>query len=400
MVLFRLTALTLALSFLFTACVAAPAPAPAPAAPAAPAAEKPAAAPAAAAAQVCKIGLLDAMTGDSAVWGQSDQKGAQMAVDEINKAGGVGGAMKLELVTEDNRMAPADSVTGFKKLAEVDKVPVVVGVSGSTISFSTCPETAKYKIVAMTANATNPNLGPKCPPYFYRMMPSDAAQGPEMVKVLEYFKQTDVPILYINNDYGIGVRDAVVNEMKAKGYKPTLVQPFEWKATDFRTELLKVKELNPKAAVLIGYVEEIGLMLKQAKEMGIQTQWVGEVDAVTKEVPEIAGAGAEGFVALYPGSRLTDEYKKFADAFQAKYNTAPTVWAEFAYDAVKLAAMAMEKAGNVCTGDAIQQNLRQVSDKYVGPSGPKQFLPEDNVVHPFYEWDIVKDGKWVIFEKK
>ncbi len=366
----RLIGLLLALSFLFAACSAG-------------------------APKTYKIGLLDAMTGDSAVWGQSDQKGAELAVNEINKAGGVNGT-PLELVTEDNRMVAADSVTGFKKLAEVDKVPVVIGVSGSTISFSTCPLTANYKIVAITTNATNPNLGSKCPPYFYRMMPDDNAQGPEMVKVLEYFKQTQAPILYINNDYGIGVRDAIVNAMKAKGYQIPLIQPFAWNGTDFRTEILKVKDLNPQATFLIGYVQEIGLVLKQSKELGLNTQWIGEVDAVTHEVPDVAGAAAEGFVALYPGSRTTDAYKQYGTAFQAKFGTAPTVWSEFAYDSVKLAAMAMQKGGY--SGDGIQANLRTVAASYTGPSGPKAFQPDNNVVTSFYEWDIVKNGQWVIFD--
>jgi branched-chain amino acid transport system substrate-binding protein len=345
----RIIGLLLALSFLFSACTAG-------------------------GPKTYRIGLLDAMTGSSAVWGQSNQKGAELAIDEINKAGGVNG-VPLELVTEDNRMAPADSVTGFKKLAEVDKVPVVIGISGSTVSFSTCPLTATYKIVGITTNATNPNLGSKCPPYFYRVMPDDGAQGPEMVKVLEYFKQTQAPILYINNDYGIGVRDAILAGMKAKGYNSApLVQAFAQNGTDFRTEILKVKDLNPPATFLIGYTQEIGLILKQSKELGLNTQWIGEVDAVTHEVPDIAGAGAEGFVALYPGSRITGDYVKYSAAFQAKFGTAPTVWSEFAYDSVKLAAMAMQKGGY--SGDGIQAN---------------------NVVTSFYEWDIVKSGQWVIF---
>lgn len=343
-----------------------------------------------------KIGLLDPMTGDNAVYGQSDLKGAQLAVDEINKAGGVNG-VPLELVVEDNRMAAADSVTGFKKLAEVDKTPFVFGLTGSTVSFSTCPETEKYKIVAATTNATNPNLGAKCPPYFYRLMSSDAAQGPAMVEVLEYFKGTEAPMLHINNDYGIGVRDAVVGEMKAKGLTPTQIVSFAPGATDFRTEILKVKDTNPKVVFVVGYVKEVGLIAKQAKELGLEAQLVASVDAVTNEVPQIAGAAAEGMIAMYPGSRLTPAYQQFADAFRAKYQIAPTIWAEFGYDAVKLAAMAIAKGGY--SGEGIQKYFREVAENYVGPSGPKQFAPNDNVVHPYFEWDVVKDGQWTLYQK-
>jgi len=353
--------------------------------------------------EVYKIGLIDAMTGDGAVWGHSNLKGATIAVEEINAAGGVNG-VPLELVVEDNRMSAADTLTGLKKLAEVDKVACAIGLSSSTICFAACPETEKYKMTVITCNATNPRLGPECPDYFFRVMCSDAFQGPEWVRVLEYLYEKGVtdkleaPVMYINNDYGIGVKDAFVGEMEKCGYTVTLEQPFEWGATDFRTEIMRVAETKPKVTFLVGYVKEIALIVKQAKELGFETQWVADVCAVTKEIPEIAGEAAEGMLGLYPGSRLAPEYKEYKEKFLKRWGEAPTVWSEFAYDSVKLLAMAIEKAGY--DGTAIRDALREVAEDYVGPSGPKKFMPGDNVVYAWYEWDIVKEGKWVTYERK
>jgi branched-chain amino acid transport system ATP-binding protein len=132
-------------------------------------------------------------------------------------------------------MASADTLTAIKKLAEVDKLPAAFGISSSTICFAACGESEKYKMVLLTTTATNPGLGAECPDWFYRVMPSDAGQGIEMVRVLEHFGVTEAPIMYINNDYGIAVKDAFVAEMERKGYTVTLEQPFEWGATELRS---------------------------------------------------------------------------------------------------------------------------------------------------------------------
>jgi branched-chain amino acid transport system substrate-binding protein len=345
--------------------------------------------------EVYKIGYVDGMTGDGAVWGQSGLKGATIAVEEINDAGGIDG-VPIELVVEDNRMASADTLTAVKKLAEVDKLPAAFGISSSTICFAACGESEKYKMVLLTTTATNPGLGAECPDWFYRVMPSDAGQGIEMVRVLEHFGVTEAPIMYINNDYGIGVKDAFVAEMERKGYTVTLIQPFEWAATDFRTEILKVSELNPEYTVLVGYVKELGIIPKQATELGFETQFIIDVCGITKEVCEIAGEASEGLMGVYPGSRLTDEYKDYAAKFNERWGEPPTVWSEFSYDAVKLLSMAIEKGGY--TSEGIKGALREVAKDYVGPSGPKAFQPDDNVVAPWFEWDIVENGKWVTYE--
>jgi branched-chain amino acid transport system substrate-binding protein len=390
--------IVVAIAVLMAACAPAPTSAPATSAPAQ---QAPTSTPSAAKPKTYKIGLVNAMTGDMAVWGQSDLKGATIAIEEINAAGGVNG-VPLELVVEDNRSTAADTVTAVKKLAEVDKVPVVFGLGGSTLCFAVCPESAKYKMTMLSTSATNPGLGPKCPDYFFRLMSSDAFQGPEWVNVLEYLHkkgvtdQLEAPVMYINNDYGIGVKDAFVGEMNKRGYKVTVEQPFEWNATDFRTEIMKVAATKPKVTFLVGYPKEIGLILKQAKELGFETQWVIDVCAVTKEIPELAGEGAEGAIALYPGKRAGAQWTEYEAKFRKRWGEPPTIWSEFAYDAVKLIAMAIEKGGY--DGTAIRDSLREVAENYVGPSGPKKFMPGDNVVYAWYEWDVCKNGQWVMYE--
>ena len=139
------------------------------------------------------------------------------------------------------------------------------------------------------------------------------------------------------------------------------------------------------------------IVIKQAKELGLDTQWVTDVSMVSKEVPELAGAAAEGVMGLRAGSTQTPEYKAFHDAFMKKYNEEPTIWSDFAYDTMMLVAKAIEKGGY--TADGIQKALFDVAATYTGPSGAKKF-DQYGISQGVYEWMIVKDGQWTLYEKK
>jgi len=374
-----------------TAPPAAPAPAAAPTqAPAAPTAQ-----PAAAKPDVYKVGLINHLTGDAAAYGQSMKKGTELALDVINGAGGIGGT-KVEVIFEDDRLNAADAQTAFLKLTQSDKVPVIMGSSSSSISLSLCPKAQENKIVQISSVSTAPSLK-DCGKYFFSAMASDDAQGPGWVEVANYLKATEVAVMYLNNDYGIGVKDSFVNAYTAKGGKVLIAQPFEVGAKDFRTEILKVKATNPKVVFIVDHVAEGSIVIKQAKELGMDVQWVTDVSMVAKEVVDLAGTATEGVMGLRAGSTQTKEYKDFEAAFQKKFSEAPTIWSDFAYDTMMLVSKAIDKGG--CNSDGIQKALFEVSKTYVGPSGAKAFN-EFGISQGVYEWMTVKGGQWVVYEKK
>ncbi len=383
-----------------TAPTSAPAAAP-PLAPAGPtvalAALAPTTAPAVNAAQpsAYKVGLINHLTGDAAAYGQSMKKGTDLALDVINGAGGING-VPLQVIYEDDRLNAADAQTAFLKLVQVDKVPVIMGSGSSSISLSLCPKAQEMKIVQISSISTAPSLA-DCGKYFFSAMASDTAQGPEWVNVANYLKATEVAVMYINNDYGIGVKDTFVAAFEKDGGKILIAQPFEVGNKDFRTELLKVKATNPKVIFIVDHVAEGSIVIKQAKELGMNVQWVTDVSMVAAEVPQLAGAAAEGAMGLRAGSTATPEYQSFHDAFVKKYNEEPTIWSDFAYDTTMLVAKAIEKGGY--TADGIQQALPEVASTYVGPSGAKKF-DANGIATGVYEWMIVKNGEWTIFQKQ
>ena len=323
------------------------------------------------------------------------KKGTELALDVINGAGGIGGT-KVEVIFEDDRLNAADAQTAFLKLVQSDKVPVIMGSSSSSITLSICPKAQENKIVQISSVSTAPSLK-DCGKYFFSAMASDTAQGPEWVKVAEALGAKEAAVMYINNDYGIGVKDTFVQAFEAAGGKVLIAQPFELGAKDFRTEVLKVKETNPKVTFIVDHVAEGSIVIKQAKELGLDTQWVTDVSMVAKEVTDLAGAAAEGAMGLRAGSTQTPEYTAFHDAFVKKFNEEPTIWSDFAYDTMMLVAKAIEKGGY--TSDGIQKALFEVAESYVGPSGAKKF-DQYGISQGVYEWMIVKDGQWTVYEKK
>ena len=354
----------------------------------APQATQPAAATQPPAGQVCTVGFINHLTGDAAVYGQSMKKGVELALDKINANG-----EKIRVIFEDDRLSAADAQTAFLKLVDSDKVPVILGSGSSTVTLSLCPKAEERKVVLISSISTAPALK-QCGDYVFSAMASDDAQGPEWAKVAEYLKADEVAVMYLNNDYGIGVKDAFLSSYKGK---VLIAQPFELGAKDFRTEILKVKATNPKVVFIVDHVAEGSIVIKQAAELGMKVQWVTDVSMVAQEVIDLAGAAAEGIMGLRAGSTQTPQYKEFEEAFRKKFNEPPTIWADFSYDTMMLVAMAIDKYG--CNSEGIKKGLMEVSQDYVGPSGPKAFN-EYGISPGVYEWMIVKDGKWVLFEKK
>src|SRR4030042_1298764 len=207
-----------------------------------------------AAPKVYKVGFISHLTGDAAVYGQSMKNGTEKALEVINSAGGIKG-VPLEVVYEDDRLSPADAQTAFLKLVGTDQVPVILGSASSTISLSICPKAQEKKVVQVSQVSTAPSLK-NCGKYFFSVMASDTAQGREWVKVAKHLGVKEAAVMYINNDYGIGVKDTFVKAFEAAGGKLLIVQPFELGAKDFRTEILQVRQKNPKVVFMVDHVAE------------------------------------------------------------------------------------------------------------------------------------------------
>lgn len=343
-----------------------------------------------------KIGFVNHLTGDAAAYGISMKKGTDLALKQINDAGGVNGR-KLEVIYEDDKLDNNQAVAAARKLIEQDKVQVIMGSGSSSKSLAIGPIINDAKVVQISSISTAPDLN-KIGPYFFAVMPSDFAQGAEWANYAKKAGIKEAAVMFINNDYGVGVKEIFIKKFQENGGKLLANVGFQEGGTDFRTELLKVKDSGAKTVFIVSHVKEGGLIMKQAKQLGLQAQWIGDTAVQTKEVPEMAAGGAEGMLALSVGLKTHDKYKAFETAYKAMYNEDPTIWSDFAYDTTMLVAEAY-KAGNN-DGPAIAKYLHGLKD-WAGVTGPVTFdaqgIRQAEGAFTLYQ---VKDGKWVLYTGK
>jgi ABC-type branched-subunit amino acid transport system substrate-binding protein len=349
------------------------------------------------AADTVKIGAAFALSGSIAVYGEGFKKCVDLAVEEINAKGGIKGK-KIEIVYEDNKSNPKDCVTAVRKLITVDKVPVIFGPAGSSNFMAVAPVAQENKIVLLSAQGAAVGLT-KAGDYIFRVFPSDTLQGPHLAKLAISMGFKKLPVMYVNNDWGLGLKDAFVDAFKKMGGTVTDIIAYDEKKTDYRTELLRASKGNPPAIVNLTYINEGAVQFKQAFEMGIKTQWLCGSAARAPKMVELAGKAAEGVMGTYPSvSQNTKQYQAFKEAYKKKYGDDKIpIFGDYNYDMVYVAAKAIEKGGY--TADGIRKALPQVAKGYKGVTGDKTFDAERSPKFAEYGIWIVKDGKIEDYKK-
>jgi ABC-type branched-subunit amino acid transport system substrate-binding protein len=343
-----------------------------------------------------KIGAAFALSGSIAVYGEGFKKAVDLAVEEINAAGGIKGK-KIEIVYEDNKSTSKDCVTAVRKLITVDKVPVIFGPAASSNFMATAPVAQESKVVMISAEGAAPALT-QAGEYIFRVFPSDVLQGKGVSDLCISLGYKEVPVMYVNNDWGLGLKNVFVENFKKAGGKITDEIPYDEKKTDYRTELIRATKGNPKAVVNLTYLNEGAVMFKQSYEMGIKTQWIAGSAAKGPKLIELAGKAVEGIIGTYPVvSQETKEYKAFKGAWKKKYGEDKIpIFGEYNYDMVYITAKAIEKGGY--TSDGIRKALFEVAKGYRGVTGDKTFDQDRGVGAEYGVWTI-KDGQIVDYKK-
>ncbi|MCD6147756.1 ABC transporter substrate-binding protein [bacterium] len=343
--------------------------------------------------KVVKIGAVLVLTGPDAKAGQSAKQGIEMAVEEINASGGVK-SRKIKVIYEDDGGEPQKSVSAVQKLINVDKILAILGPMWSSCVLAVAPIVESKGVVILSPTASSPKIT-YAGDYIFRNTYSDAIEGAKTAefasKELKYGK---AGILFINNDYGVGLKDAFKRKFEELGGKIVIDEGYDPKTTDFRTILVKVKERSPEVIYIAGY-SEMGQLLRQMRETGIKIPVLSCIMFEISDIAKVAGKAAEGVIYAYPsydpekGNEIT---LKFAKKFKEKYGTLPDPEAAFSYDAVKILALAMEKGG--FTSEDIKNALYKIKG-YNGITGKTSFDENGDVIKPVgfkrvhngkYEW--------------
>ncbi len=302
-----------------------------------------------------KIGLLNEMTGGNATFGTSAANGAKLAFKEINAKGGVLGK-QIEAVVADNKSEPSESANAMTKLATQDKVVAVTGVfsSSNAIAASSVAESSKMPFLAV--GATNPKVTVdektgKVKPYTFRVCFIDPFQGTVGANfVLNNLKAKKAAILVDNSsDYSKGLV-AFFKEAFTKGGGAIVAEEaYLQKDQDFKSILTKVKSLNADVIYVPGYYEEVGKIVRQARELGITAPMVGADGWDSPKLVELGTAPALNntfFTNHYSVDDQSAASKSFVDAYKKEYGQVPDALAVLGYDAANLLVDAIKRANS------------------------------------------------------
>ena len=307
-----------------------------------------------------KIGFNFEETGDVASYGTAEQKAAKLAVDEINKAGGVDGK-QIEITDKDNKSELSEASTVSTNLVTQAKVNAIIGPATSGGTGAAITNAAKASVPLITPSGTQDDLT-KGQDYLFRTTFIDSFQGKILSKyVTDNLKAKKVVLYYDNSsDYAKGIAKAFQEEYKGE---IVATETFASKDTDFQAALTKFKGKDFDALVVPGYYTEAGKIVNQARGMGIDKPIVGGDGFNSEEfISQATPAAATNvyYVSGYSTSGdMTAKAKKFLEAYKAKYNEEPSMFSALAYDSVYMVAEASKGAKNSVD---IKENLAKLKD--------------------------------------
>lgn len=339
--------------------------------------------------KVVKIGFNFEETGDVASYGTAEQKAAKLAVDEINKAGGVDGK-QIEVTDKDNKSELSEASTVSTNLVTQAKVNAIIGPATSGGTGAAITNAAKASVPLVTPSGTQDDLT-KGQDYLFRATFIDSFQGKILSKyVTDNLKAKKVVLYYDNSsDYAKGIAKAFQEEYKGE---IVATETFASKDTDFQAALTKFKGKDFDALVVPGYYTEAGKIVNQARGIGIDKPIVGGDGFNSEEfISQATPAAATNvyYVSGYSTSGdMTAKAKKFLEAYKAKYNEEPSMFSALAYDSVYMVAEASKGAKNSVD---IKENLAKLKD-FEGVTGSITMDKNHNPVKSALMIGL-KDGK-------
>ena len=316
-----------------------------------------------------KIGVNLELSGAVASYGQSLESGIDLAIKEINADGGIDGK-KIVPVKVDNKSDLTEATNGALKLIDQDKVSAIIGAATSGDTVAQVQIANDKKTVLLTPSGTAPNVtvndDGKLNEYAFRTSFIDPFQG----NVAANFAINDLKIknaaIYADSasDYAKGLAAAFKETFTAAGGKIVSEESYVAKDTDFSATLTRIKGKNPEFVFIPGYYEEVGLIIKQAREMGITAPFMGADGWDSPKLIDLAGAESlnNTFITNHYSSEDPDEkIQKFVSAFNDEYGKSPDAFNALGYDSVYLLKDAVERAGST-DSEKIKEELAKTKD--------------------------------------
>ena len=295
-----------------------------------------------------RIGIMDALTGVAESYGNPILQAKQLAVEEINAAGGINGK-PLAIIPEDSKCTAQDAITAYNKLTAVDGVKIILGTSCSGAMLGAAPLAEADGVILFSASATSPDIA-TAGDYIFRTAINDAQLGVDTGNAMWADGIRSIATVTESTDYAEGARRTTVARFETLGGETLAGESYSSDVTDFRSQLTKLIAAGPDAIHLAAQGEfSGGTIVKQLRELGYDGPIYTEVVPTGPEALGIAGEAATGMKAIVPNPELsTDKGMAFLKNFEARYGTVPTIpWFQASgYDDVYIAAACLKQTGS------------------------------------------------------
>lgn len=344
------------------------------------------------------VGCSTPLTGEGANYGKSTKEGVELAVEEINNEKFLN--MPFKVIFEDDKINATEGVNAINKLVNVDKVPVIIGPFGSSVTLAVAPIVNRNKVVMIGASATADGIA-EAGDYVFRITPPNSKQGSDVATFChDKLQSKKVAIIFQNNDYGTTLKTAFENKYKELGGEITISEGIDIGIKDLKTQIVKIKATNPDVVFFPLHVAESGLLLKQSKELGLNVKFISCDGAMVADLLTIAGEAAEGtfYTTLALGYGVSDDMiSTFNTNFKKKYNKEPDVYAAYYYDVTKIVATAIKANG--FDAEKIKKYLYSMTGEggYKGITGVTTFDKNGEVNKSFYVYEAV-NGKFQLYK--
>ena len=333
-------------------------------------------------AQRIEIGFFGALTGPQATFALSGKNGARLAIEQLNAGGGVLGK-KLGLLVEDDHNEPSEAASAVSKLITRDHVVALIGENASSRSLAAAPIAQNYQVPMVSPSSTNVEVTKKGD-YIFRVCFIDPYQG----KVLATFARetlkakTAALLVDAKSDYSVGLADSFRKAFTGAGGEIVAELKYAEGDSDFSAQLTSLRTSHPDAVMIPGYYTDAGLIARQARSLGIDSVLLGADGWDSPKLSEIGGASVEGayFSNHYSVDDPSPAVRTFVDDYRKAYGAAPDSIAALSYDAARLIADAMRRAGST-EGKRVRDALAATAD-FPGVTGRISMDADRNPIKP------------------
>ncbi len=334
---------------------------------------------------VIKIGVVAPLTGDVKTFGESTVNGIMLAIEEANRAGGIQGK-QIKLFISDDKNDPTEATNAGGKLIELDGVVAIIGSVSTKCSLPLADKCQVARIPMITPTSTNPKVtvtdDGRHKEYIFRACFTDSFQGVVAARfAVESLKVKTAAVMFdVGNDYSRGLAEYFKRFFEERGGKVVAFESYQKDDVDFSALLTKVKQTKPDLLFLPDYYNKVGLIVKQAYQLGLTCQFLGGDGWDSPAMLEIAGKEVAGsyFVNHYSADDPRPEVQNWVQKYQARYGQKPDAFATLGYDAGLLLLAALKNAPDAKPDD-IRQALSQIKN-YPCVSGEISFDENGNPI--------------------